>query len=123
MPTPTRRELLAVLTASLTSPLAAQTPNPLDPPTQKVQAVIDTDTYNEIDDQQASCSSIQAANSALHPHVEFTTDDSPLPACGQNCPSFTPNSLSVFTVNSGATETGDAFDLNVPQLGDRKSVV
>ena len=66
---------------------------------------------------QASCSSIQAANSALHPHVEFTTDDSPLPACGQNCPSFTPNSLSVYTVNSGATETGDAFDLNVPQLG------
>ncbi len=53
MPTPTRREALAVLTAALTSPLAAQSLNPLDPPTQKVQAVIDTDTYNEIDDQYA----------------------------------------------------------------------
>ena len=53
MPSPTRRELLAVLSAALTSPLAAQSPTPLDPPTQTVQAVIDTDTCNEIDDQYA----------------------------------------------------------------------
>jgi inosine-uridine nucleoside N-ribohydrolase len=48
----TRRRILA---SAATPLLAAQTPKVrlLDPPTGKVQAVIDTDTFNEIDDQYA----------------------------------------------------------------------
>ena len=71
---------------------------------------------------QASCASIQAPNSALHPHIQFTTDATPLPACGQSCPAFTPNSISVYTVNTAASETGDHFDLNIPQLGGNQAL-
>jgi purine nucleosidase len=52
----TRRHVLATVAVAPFSRaplLHAQIPGRLDPPVQKVQAVIDTDTYNEIDDQYA----------------------------------------------------------------------
>ncbi len=56
-----RRRLLGITGTALTGTLLAQGPSPdaamlrrvLEPPTGKVPVVIDTDTYNEIDDQYA----------------------------------------------------------------------
>ena len=56
-----RRRLMEMSAAAFTGSLVAQVPGPdaaalrkmLEPPTGKVPVVIDTDTYNEIDDQYA----------------------------------------------------------------------
>lgn len=49
---PSRRSVLAALTAA-SMPAAGQLRDLLEPPAGKCQVVIDTDTYNEIDDQYA----------------------------------------------------------------------
>lgn len=49
---PSRRSILAAMTAAA-QPAADQLRKLLEPPTAKCQVVIDTDTYNEIDDQYA----------------------------------------------------------------------
>jgi purine nucleosidase len=59
MTTMTRRALLAA--PALFQAAAQRTSGSrLDPPTAKVQAVLDTDTYNEIDDQFAVCYALRS---------------------------------------------------------------
>ena len=63
------------------------------------------------------CSSIQAPGTTLHPFIQITTVPSSDPPCGSNCPNIPSNSVQNYTAFSYATQLGDNFNLDIPQLG------
>ena len=68
-------------------------------------------------DADWNCSSVLARGTSLHPHVYLDTSESTDPSCGAVCPDIPENTQQEFTIHSYASNFGDDFDLDIPQLG------
>ncbi len=61
--------------------------------------------------------SIPAVGTALHPHLSLSTKAPEGEPCGEDCPDIPGNTIREFTAFTHNTAFGDAFALNVPELG------
>ncbi len=68
-------------------------------------------------DYHLDCASIPAPGTSLHPHLLLTTKAPEGPECGDDCPDIPTNTVWELTTFTHNTSFGDAFSLNIPQLG------
>jgi hypothetical protein len=63
------------------------------------------------------CASIPSPGTSLHPHLFLSTSAPEEESCGDNCPDIPTNTMWQLTTFTHNTSFGDAFNLNIPQLG------
>jgi hypothetical protein len=68
-------------------------------------------------DADWNCSSVIARGTSLHPHLYLDTSDTADAPCGTACPEIPENTQQEFTIHSYASNFGDDFSLDIPELG------
>lgn len=68
-------------------------------------------------DPELNCATIPAPGTALNPHLTLSTKAEAGVECGENCPQIPTNTVWQFDTSTHNTSFGDAFSLNIPQLG------
>jgi hypothetical protein len=61
--------------------------------------------------------SIPCSGTALHPHIHLSTKELEAPAYADTCPDIPCNTIQEFTLYTHNSSFGDAFHLDIPQLG------
>lgn len=66
---------------------------------------------------QLQCASVVTRGLTLHPHLHLTTQQSPGPACGDDCPEIPTNAVAELAPFVHNTSFGDVFGVKTAEMG------